>query len=260
MADALLRVPTDNALQYRLDTVLSDSETSALTLDTNVAGVVRAPGLIVVDRINSSSEETPDDREYISFTGVSGTQLTGLTRGLAGSTAQEHAVSAIVEFIPDVIQEERKYQWSIQEHTDTGIHASLVSLTALKSDYITANEFRASGASLTGLIPLRPVFVHKGNASAASTLGAPLTLPQSGTFEYVNAVLRSPVSGASLIVDVYKNGTSIFDSGTRPAILGGGTFVSGASLATKTFTRGDLLTAEVINGNGDDLSIFLESR
>lgn len=255
MADALLRVPTDNALQYRLDSVLSDSETSTLTLDTNVAGVVRAPGLIVIDRINSAEEETPNDREYIIFTGVSGAQLTGLTRGLAGSTGQEHAVSAIVEFVPDVIQEERKYQWSIQEHTVTGIHASLVSLTVLQSEH-----YRASGASLTGLIPLRPTFVHKGNASAASTLGAPLPLPQSGTFSYFNLILRSPVSSASLVVDVYKNGTSIFAAALRPTILGGGTFVSGASIATKTFTPGDLLTAAVLNGSGNDLSVFLESR
>ena len=36
-------------------------------------------------------------REIISFTGVSGTQLTGVTRGLYGTTAQAHTAGALVE-------------------------------------------------------------------------------------------------------------------------------------------------------------------
>lgn len=69
-------------------------ETITLTM---VAGLPSGGGILVIDRINASGTATPDTREYISYTGVSGMTITGATRGLAGSTAQAHSSGAIVE-------------------------------------------------------------------------------------------------------------------------------------------------------------------
>lgn len=254
----LYRVPTQNNAQYTLDSQLAAGGTT-LTLNQSVAGIVQAPGVCVIDRVDSSGSKTPSKREYISFTGVSGADLTGLSRGLAGSTDQVHAVSAIVEFVPDVVQEEAKYVWSVKEHDTTGVHASLVSLTVAKtltlvvasaasvSQLAVNTIFNASGASLLAM-PIRPVWAFNGASAATTSIGGPVDMPEAGTIDYVSITLNGPVSGASLLFDLNKNFGSMFDAGTRPTILGGGTFVSTASLAVKTFARGDQLSVDLDAG------------
>jgi hypothetical protein len=96
---AVYRVPTQNNQQYTLDTQYT-SGGSSLTLNQSVTGVVQAPGVCVVDRVDSSGTKTPTKRTYYAFTGVSGAQLTGLTT--VDGTDQNHAVGAIVEFVADV--------------------------------------------------------------------------------------------------------------------------------------------------------------
>lgn len=280
------RVPTQNNSQYTLDAQLSAGGTS-LTLNQSVSSIIQAPGYGWVDRVDSSGSVTPTKREYFYFTGVSGAQLTGLTRGLAGSTDQVHSVGAIVEFGPNVSEEADKYSVFITEHTTTGVHASLASVNYLKvfgtADFTGASVsgigllslpsvnniavttvLNASGASIQGLNPTIPVFTLLGNLSSASMIGVPLDMPRSGTINFVSAVLRGPVSGTSLTLDIQKNGQSIFT--VFPGILGGGTFVSTASIATKTFVSGDVFTASKLSlastaiGNGIDISIKFHAR
>jgi hypothetical protein len=100
----MLYYPTStNAVQKTLGAQLLSATTSAVTLN-NVTGIQNKPGVFVVDRVDTSGVETPAKREYISFTGTSGLTLTGLSRNVdGGGTQQDHAIGAIVEFIPDVI-------------------------------------------------------------------------------------------------------------------------------------------------------------
>lgn len=94
--------PTQNGLQKTLDAQLSEGATSAMTLN-NVTGIQNKPGVLVVDRIDSSgAEKSSSVREWIVYSAVSGSTLTGLTRGIGGSTDQDHVVGAIVEFVPDI--------------------------------------------------------------------------------------------------------------------------------------------------------------
>lgn len=258
------RVPTQNNQQYTLDSQLNQGATS-LTLNQSVAGIIQAPGYGWVDRVDSGGAVTPTKREYFYFTGVSGADLTGLTRGVAGSTDQVHAVGAIVEFGPNVSEENDKYSAFTQEHTVNGVHASLPSVTFIDVgtllDVSSAN-LRASGASLVGVNPIRPTFFIPGNASAATTsIGSPVPMPSSGTINFISIALRSPVSGASLLFDINKNFTSIFDAGTRPTILGGGTFVSTASILTKSFNAGDILSVDLdAGGNYSDATVLINAR
>lgn len=255
--------PTQNGLQLTLDAQLAAGATSSLTLNQSVTGIVQAPGICWIDRIDSSGNKTPTKREYISFTGVSGSQLTGLTRGLAGSSDQVHSVGAIVEFGPDVVQAQADYDTFVNEHTVNGVHASLASLTYIKvvNEQVTGS-FNVSGASLQGF-PLRPVWVIPGTVSAASTsIGKPIDMPERGTIEFISVALRSPISGASLVLDINKNFTTVFtDQNTRPSILGGGTYVSTASISVKAFNRGDVFSVDVDNGGWfSDATVKFQAR
>jgi hypothetical protein len=86
-----------------LDADLNTGATASMTLN-NTTGVQNKPGVVVVDRIDTNgNEQSAALREYIVFTGTSGATLTGLTRGLGGSSDQDHSTGAVVEFIYDVV-------------------------------------------------------------------------------------------------------------------------------------------------------------
>lgn len=97
--------PTQNGLQKTLDANLLTGVTASATLN-NVTGIQNKKGIIVIDRVDGNNNLTPNKREYISFDGTSGSTVVTLGRGLGGSTDQDHAVGAIVEFVNDVVQQE----------------------------------------------------------------------------------------------------------------------------------------------------------
>lgn len=266
--------PTQNSVSYTLDTQLAAGATT-LTLNQSVTGVIQAPGVGWVDRVDSSGNATPATREYFTFTGVSGAQLTGLVRGLAGSSDRAHAVGAIVEFGPDVIQAQASYDVITTEHSIMGQHTSLASVQNIITKNITAStasigialtnslsasnaslgrlmistHIEASGASQTGFISgLNPVFAVRGQVSGpTTTVGGYLPLPAAGTWQSVAVCVNGLVSMASLLIDINVNNTSIFAAGCRPAMLAGGTYVSTASINTKAFKAGDLLSVDFDN-------------
>ena len=249
----LFQVPTQNNLQYTLNGSIAQGA-SSLTLSSSVVGIVQAPGVCVVDRVDASGNKTPTSREYISFTGVSGSSLTGLTKGLAGSTDQAHNVGAIVEFVPDVTQEIAKYQFLTTEHSINGVHVSLPSLTLVTTQQLNAvginvtGNLNASGASLQGF-PLRPVWYLPGTLSGASTsAGSPLVMTDPAKIQWVSVTLQQPASAASLQFNVNKNFANIF-SGAQLTIPLNGTYVSTASIATMTFNTGDVFSVDVITNN-----------
>lgn len=95
--------PTLNGLQKTLDAKLDAAHTTAMTLN-NVTGVQNEPGVVVINRIDADgNEKSASVREYVAYTGTSGSTLTGLTRNVDSSTSdQDHAVGSVVEFICDV--------------------------------------------------------------------------------------------------------------------------------------------------------------
>jgi hypothetical protein len=100
---ALMYPPSKNAVQKTLGAQLLAGVTALVTLN-NVDGIQNKPGVIVIDRVDTNGVETTSKREYISYTGTSGSTLVTLVRNVdTGGTDQDHAIGAIVEFIPDVI-------------------------------------------------------------------------------------------------------------------------------------------------------------
>lgn len=122
----LYNVPLQNSIQRVLANTLTDSETSTITFSVSVSSVLQAsadiPGILVVDRVDVNGNLTPNNVEYISFTGVSGSTVTGLTRGLGGTTAKGHSIGAVVEFVPDVVWADAINDVFTTEHNADGIH------------------------------------------------------------------------------------------------------------------------------------------
>jgi hypothetical protein len=245
--------PIANFFSTTLNGAIDDSVT---TITINSATNLQAPGYLVVDREDGSGTATPSAREIISFTGISGSDLTGVTRGADNSTPRSHSDGALVEATPTV------GLWnSLVTVIDTAIDnngllrsvISPVSIARVETPFLRApsalisvatilGHLNASGASLIGF-PIMPVFAFTGSISGPSTLiQTPLPMPRAGQWSYVNFITRTVASGASAFIDINKNGTSIFDAGTRPVIAGGGTFVSTASIATKAFNQGDRIS------------------
>jgi len=105
---ALLSPTSDNFVQKTLGAqLLAGATTVTLNNTTNIPNL---PGAFIVDRIDTNSVETPSTREVITYTGVSGSTLTGLARNADGSGSdQAHAINAIVEFGPDVLWAQSVY-------------------------------------------------------------------------------------------------------------------------------------------------------
>lgn len=135
---AIYSPPTNNAIQKTLGAQLLSGVTAAATLN-NVVGIPNEPGVMVVDRVDSSGVSTPSLREYIAYTGTSGSTVTGLTRNAdSGGTDQDHAVGAVVEFVFDVVQAKAIKDTFETEHNEDGTHAA-ATVTTLKASGAVVN-------------------------------------------------------------------------------------------------------------------------
>lgn len=153
---SLLHPPLQNGLQKTLNADLNTGVTAAMTLN-NTTGVQNKPGVVVIDRINTAGAlKLTSVREWVAFTGTSGSTLTGLTRGIGGSTDQDHSTGAVVEFVMDITWA----QAVIDALTGASAQNGAVTLTgatlnspniAVGSDAQGDMYYRASGASLSRL-------------------------------------------------------------------------------------------------------------
>lgn len=85
------------------------------------------------------------------------------------------------------------------------------------------------------------------------------------TIEAVTATVATAPTGASLIVDVRKNGTTIYSGGTgRPAIAVSTNSANGGTPSTTSVTSGDYLTVDVAQVGstvaGADLVVIVHLR
>lgn len=204
----LYYVPTKNFTQKTLDAQLDAGTTSAMTLN-NVTGVQNKPGVVLLNRVNSSGTEQPAaDREFVSYTGVSGSTLTGLTRNAdSGSSDQDHAVGTVVEFIPDVLWAQGLTDHILTEHGTDGTHdatkvamlagtqtftgnktfsgtVTLPSGVALTSPSITGDVGLATGGNIqvNSADPYRTIVIPAGSMSPTTTAGcAAVVTVEAGT-------------------------------------------------------------------------------
>ena len=249
--------PTANFVSKTLNgAITSGAGTITLNNTTNM----QAPGYVVIDRTDSAGTATPNAREVVSYTGISGSDLTGCTRGADNSTALSHSDGAIVETMPTV------GLWnSLATVVSQGFNgdgylkaiASPVSIAIMNAKVMYASvasiaiahvttRLEVSGASLTGF-GIYPVFSSPANYSGPTlAIGSVVRAPRAGTLQWVSVSTRYVVSTASIGFDFKVRDTTIFANATsRPAIPAGGTYVSTASIATRNINQGDLLSADI---------------
>lgn len=153
----LYNVPLENGVQLTLQNALLTGVTATITFTASVTSKLQAsasiPGILVIDRVDANGVETPTKTEYISFTGVSGSTVTGLTRGLANTTDQDHAAGAIVEFVPDVIWADAINDTFTVGHNADGTHKtlSLLSIVSTTINNSLLNNVIITGASLASV-------------------------------------------------------------------------------------------------------------
>ncbi len=257
--------PTANFVQTTINGAITDI---AVTITLASTANLPSPGYIVIDRVDSSGISTPSAREVVAYTGISGNNLTGCSRGADGSTARSHSDGAVVETTPTIGLWNNLVTIVSTGFTSDGylkainspvsiaraeltqaVIPSIASIAQIHSTNVFASgititgNLNVSGASVVGAFPLHPTFSFIGALSGpTTTIQTPVPMPYAGSFRYFSLITRTVASGASAIVDININGTSIFDAGTRPSIAGGGTFVSTASIAVKAFAKGARLS------------------
>ncbi len=133
------KVPTSNFWSTSLSASIDDSATT-ITLATTSG--LQAPGRLIIDREDGNGNATPNSREIVYFTGVSGNDITGVTRGADGSTARSHNAGALVEAVPTVGDFSDARTVFTTQHDETGIHTN-----------ITATSIAVSGnATVSGIV------------------------------------------------------------------------------------------------------------
>lgn len=256
MAATLWSAATSNGFSTTLDGSISDTDTT-ITL-TTVTGLV-APGVLVIDRQDSDGNDTPNTREYITFTGISSQDLTGCSRGVAGSSAQAHSSGAIIEETMSITHWNDLVSFLNVSHDASG---NILSSAATITTLTVPSKLDVSGASIVGNFPLHPTWVIGGVVSGASVgIGGALPAPQAGRLKWLSVLTSSLVSGASLVLDINVNGTTMFsDQNTRLSIPGGSQYASTASIGAPFILGGQKLTLDIDSDGFDTHTVTVVGR
>jgi len=256
MTAGISRPSTEENISSTLSAGITDVATS---FDIADASKLVQPCYLVIDRVDSAgSLKATSLWEYVKVTNISSNTLT-VTRGANNSTPQSHSSGAVIEAVVTSAMFEEWYDVLNPEHTSTGGHiistatinnANILSVASVAHLGVLTSLQINSAATVVGPgLQLNPVWVMSGFVSAATVgAGRPLVMPRSGTWQafYMNNSLGA--SGSSVIVDINKNGTSIFDTVGRLTHPAAGTFASTASVKTKDFVKGDIFTVDIDAG------------
>lgn len=222
--------PTADFVQKTLDAELLSGVTASATLN-NTTSLQNKLGVMIIDRVDSNGASTPAKVEVISFAGTSGSTVTTLTRGLAGTSDQDHAVGAVVEFGPDIVWAQGLLDTLLVEHETDGTHGA-VTATSVTTDTITSEsadtDLSLSGNG-TGVVDVDGLKIASGTAMTsvkdeddmASDSDTALATQQS-IKAYVDANGGGGATGlfANALIngnmDVWQRGTS-FTAATTPA-------------------------------------------
>lgn len=137
MAAGLFKAPTSNFWSSSLNGAINDS---VQTITLNSTSGLQSPGYIIIDRENSSTgTATPNAREIVKYTGISGSDLTGCTRGADNSTARSHTDGALVEAVPTIGMWNDQRDAINAEHTVAGLHSIIANATITTANVGTLN-------------------------------------------------------------------------------------------------------------------------
>ena len=233
MANTFFLAPLADFTSKTLDGAITDS---ASTITLNSTTNLTAPGYAVIDRQDSSGNNTPNSREVIFYTGISGNDLTGCSRGANNSTARAHSSGAIVEFSPTV---------GMWNNLATIVSSGLDSngyLKALNSP-VSVAQFDAGFLRASGALMSVVTITGHLNASGASVVGitAPLADPTN-----------TPRLAVSSIASIAQLDVIRIPSVTIPSIASIGILHIGTHLnASAASISGSFLSSKVITASRD---------
>lgn len=178
--------PTKNAIQKTLSAQLLAGVTASASL-SDVTGIPNKPGIMVIDRVDTNNSDTPTKREYIAYTGTSGSTVTGLTRNVdSGGTDQNHAVGAIVEFLPDVVWAQAIYDALANVVNTSTLAVDTTKIVTPSSFFETLNTNFVSVSTLTSKWYVNATFTGYVNFSGASLSGV---ATPSNTLTFANKTI-----------------------------------------------------------------------
>lgn len=241
----LLAAPTKNAVQKTLAAQLLNTAGvgDPITFD-DVDGIPNLPGVLVIRRVDANGTATPSFREYIEYSGTSGSTVLITTRNVDGSNAAlTHPVGSIVEWIPDITWADRIYDAlaTLVDVTDISvINSSLVTLTGtqtLTNKTLTAPYLggaRISSATLSGVIA--------GNA----TLPGAITLSDLNVGSRKTKIYDNGNAGASLAINLNNGETQKLTLTTTLA-----------TISLVNMEEGDYLSLYAVQASGYSGSLIL---
>lgn len=266
MSAAIWPTSTTNAFSTTLSAGITDvSTTIALT---TVTGLSTSGGVVTIDRQDANNKDTPTVREYVSFAGVSGSSLTGCTRGLGGSTAQSHSSGAKVEEVWTITHWNDFLSSYQTEHNNDGTHADVTSAVSAASTTAAGKVELATiaetdtGTDTTRALTsdglqgskrnIRYIFVRVigsgTDATAATTVAGDFESPMAGTIVSIGAYNDTAGVTGTATYDVNIAGTTIMTTDKISIETGEKSSRDATTQPTLTTTAlavGDILTFDI---------------
>lgn len=197
-----LYAPTSqDFLQKTLGAQLLTGVTASATL-SNTTGVQNLPGVMIVDRINTNEVETPASREVIAFTGTSGSTVTTLTRGLAGTSDQDHAVGAIVEFVPDVVWAQSVYDALANIVNTTTLAVDTTKVVTLTASQTLTNKTLTSPAVNSPTVTSPSITSGDVNLATGLNIQVNSADPKRTIYVPASAMFPSTTAGCAALAQV----------------------------------------------------------
>ena len=143
MTAQIFKAPTSNFWSSSLNGAINDT-VDTFTLNSTTG--LQSPGYLIIDREDGQGTATPNSREIISYTGIAGNDLTGVTRGADSSTARSHSDGAIVEAVNTVGTWNDMRDSLIAQHTTAGVHLPIANatITTLTNTNLTSTTINAT--------------------------------------------------------------------------------------------------------------------
>lgn len=141
--------PTTNFWSTTLNGTI-DSSASTITLTTTSG--LQSPGVVIINREDGLNNATPNAREVIAYTGISGNDLTGCVRGYDNSTARSHTTGSLVESVFTV------GQWN----------DLVTSVKTAFNNNIAGTQVNIANATITSLANINTIRSNFGQYSAAT--------------------------------------------------------------------------------------------
>lgn len=139
--------------------------------------------------------------------------------------------------------------------------AATVSVTPPIPVVITAGAIGPQGpAGAAGASGTAPIFSRAGTL-ATTTGGSRLYFERTGTIVKVRASVGTPPTGGPVVVDVKRNGSSIFASSADRPTIAAGTYTDLGTPSVVSIVPDDFLTVDIVEVGstypGADLTVTL---